>query len=80
MGWFPSLICKNYIFKYFMKTLEILYDAITYNFAFVNFSNAHAQTFALINGNSFYLLPKAETLVVVTLDCLLPEANRLFKG
>ena len=22
MGWFPSLICKNYIFKYFVKTIE----------------------------------------------------------
>ena len=22
MGWFPSLICKNYIFKNFVKTVE----------------------------------------------------------
>ena len=22
MGWFPSLICKNYIFKDFVKTIE----------------------------------------------------------
>ena len=22
MGWFPSLICKNYIFKDFVKTVE----------------------------------------------------------
>ena len=46
-----------------------------------NFFNAHAQTFVLFkwrNGNSFYLLRKAEILVVVTLDRLLPEANRIF--
>ena len=30
------------------------------------------------NGNSFYLLQKAEILVVITLDRLLPEANRIF--
>ena len=32
------------------------------------------------NGNSFYWLQKAEILVVVTLDCLLPETNRLLKN
>ena len=30
------------------------------------------------NGNSFYLLHKAEILVVVTLERLLPEATQLF--
>ena len=25
MGWFPSLICKNYIFKHFVKTVEATY-------------------------------------------------------
>ena len=97
MVWFPSLICKNYIFKYFVKTVK----ATSLKFCMVlklvtlhlkktiaqvkcaNFSNAHACTNLCSvkwrNGNSFYLLQKAEILVVVTLDRLLPEANWLFK-
>ena len=64
MDWFPSLICKNYIFKHFVKTVEAtslifctIIELITlhleYTFAqvkYANFSYAHAQTFVLLNG------------------------------
>ena len=64
MDWFPSLICKNYIFKYFVKTVEptslkfcVIIELITlhleYTIAqveYANFSYAHAQTFVLLNG------------------------------
>ena len=64
MDWFPSLICKNYIFKHFVKTVEptslkfcMIIELITlhleYTIAqvkYANFSFAHAQTFVLING------------------------------
>ena len=96
MGWFPSLICKNCIFKHSVKTAEatslkfcVILKLITLHLEqtiaqlkYANLSNAHVQTFVLLkqtNGNSFYLLQKAEILVVVTLDCLLPEINRLLK-
>ena len=96
MDWFLSLICKNYIFKYFVKTIEptslkfcMIIELITlhleYTIAqvkYANFSYAHAQTFRFVkwrNGNSFYWLQKAKILVVVTLDCLLPEPNRILK-
>ena len=89
MGWFPSLTCKNYIFKYFVKTVE----ATSLKFCTIlklvslhpkktiaqakctNVFNAHAQTFVLLNGE-------------MAIDCfrklkfwwslLLPEANPLF--
>ena len=64
MGWFPSLICKNYIFKLFVKTVEptslkfcTIIELITlhleYTIAqvkYAHFSSAHAQTFVLLNG------------------------------
>ena len=64
MDWFLSLICKNYIFKYFVKTIEpaslkfcMIIELISlhleYTIAHVkyaNFSYAHAQTFVLLNG------------------------------
>ena len=64
MDWFLSLICKNYIFKYFVKTVEptslkfcTIIELITlhleYTIAqvkYANFSYAHAQTFVLLNG------------------------------
>ena len=64
MGWFPSLICKNYIFKDFVKTIEatsLKFCAIlklqtlhpektTAQVKFAKCSNAHAQTFVLLNG------------------------------
>ena len=62
MGWFPSLICKNYIFKDFVKTVQatsvkfcVILKLITLHpekttaqVKFANFSNAHAQTFVLL--------------------------------
>ena len=64
MDWFLSLISKNYIFKYFVKTVEptslkfcTIIELITlhleYTIAqvkYANFSYAHAQTFVLLNG------------------------------
>ena len=64
MGLFPSLICKNYIFKNFVRTVEAtslkfctILKLITLNpekataqVKFAYFSNAHAQTFVLSNG------------------------------
>ena len=96
MDWFLSLICKNYIFKYFVKTIEptslkfcLIIELITlhleYTIAHVkyaNFSYAHAQTFVLLNGEMATVstgFRKLKYLVVVTLDCLLPEPNRLLK-
>ena len=59
MDWFPSLICKNYIFKHFVKTVEpmslkfcMIIELITLHLECIiaqvkysNFSHAHAQTF-----------------------------------
>ena len=64
MDWFPSLICKNYIFKHFVKTVEptslkfcMIIELITLHLEYTvaqvkyaNFSYAHAQTFILLNG------------------------------
>ena len=64
IDWFHSLICKNYIFKHFGKTVEpmslkfcTIIELITlhleYTIAqvkYANFSYAHAQTFSLLNG------------------------------
>ena len=62
MGWFPSLICKNYIFKYFCENCRnyslqfcTILKLVTLHLKkkiaqYVNFSNAHAQTFVLLNG------------------------------
>ena len=64
MDWFLSLICKNYIFKHFVKTVEptslkfcMIIEPIDlhleYTIAqvkYANFSYAHAQTFILLNG------------------------------
>ena len=64
MDWFLSLICKNYIFKYFVETIEptslkfcmiieLIILHLEYTIAHVkyaNFSYAHAQTFVLLNG------------------------------
>ena len=64
MDWFPSLICKNYIFKDFVKTvepttlkfctiIELRTLHLEYTIAqvkYANFSYAHAQTFVLLNG------------------------------
>ena len=64
MGWFPSLICKNYIFKYFVKTVEdtslkfcMILKLVSLHaekpipqVKCANFSNAHAETFVLLNG------------------------------
>ena len=91
MGLFPSLICKNYIFRYFVKTVK----ATSLKFCTGNSTSGEDNCASKIceffqcacanlcsvkrrNGNSFYLLQKAEILVVVTLDRLLPEANRTF--
>ena len=71
--------------------LDILYDTKTCNFTsgedncaskickFFQCACTNLCSVKLKNGNSFYLLQKAAILVVVTLDHLLPEANRLFK-
>ena len=64
MGWFPSLICKHYIFKYFVKTIEAtclkfctILKLVTLHpektiaqVKCANFSNTHAQIFVLLNG------------------------------
>ena len=64
MDWFPSLICKNYIFKHFVKSVEpmslkfcTIIELITLHLEYTtaqvkyaNFSYAHAQTFVLLNG------------------------------
>ena len=64
MGWFPSLIYKNYIFKDFVKAVEatslkfcmilklptLHLEKTTAQVKFANCSNAHAQTFVLLNG------------------------------
>ena len=64
MGWFPLSICKNYIFKYFVKTIEatclkfctilklvtLHLEKIIVQLKYANFSNAHAQIFVLLNG------------------------------
>ena len=64
MGWFSSLICKNYNFKDFVKTIEATSlkfcmilkhrtlhpKKTTAQVKFANCSNAHAQTFVLTNG------------------------------
>ena len=64
MDWFPSLICKNYIFKHFVKTveatslkfctiIELINLHLKYTIAqvkYANFSYAHVQTFVLLNG------------------------------
>ena len=64
MDWFLSLICKNYIFKHFVKTVEptslkscTIIELITLHLEYTtaqvkyaNFSYAHAQTFVLLNG------------------------------
>ena len=76
--------CRTYI-------PEILYDTKTGNFTsgvdncaceickFLQCACADLCFVKWRNGNSFYLRQKAEILVVVTLDCLLSEANRLLK-
>ena len=64
MDWFPSLICKNYIFKHFVKIVEptslkfcTIIELITLHLEhttaqvkYANFTYAHAQTFVLLNG------------------------------
>ena len=64
MDWFPSVICKNYIFNYFVKTvepmslrfctvIELIILHLEYTIAHVkyaNFSYAYAKTFVLLNG------------------------------
>ena len=64
MDWFLSLICKNYIFKHFVKTVEptslnfcTIIELISLHLEYTitqvkyaNFSYAHAQTFVLLNG------------------------------
>ena len=64
MDWFPSLICKNYIFKHLVKTVEptslkfcTIIELITlhleYTIAqvkYAHFTYAHAQTSVLLNG------------------------------
>ena len=64
MDWFPSLICKNYIFKRFVKTVQVtslklhtILKLVTLHLEQtiaqvknVNYSNAHAQTLVLLNG------------------------------
>ena len=76
--------CKSYI-------PEILYNNRTDNFT-SEVHNCASKIYKFLlcacadlhfvkwrNGNSFYWLQKAEILVVVTLDCLLPEPNRRLK-
>ena len=64
MDWFLSLTCKNYIFKYFVKTVEttslkfcMIIELITLHLEYIiaqvkyaNLSYAHAKTFVLLNG------------------------------
>ena len=61
MGWFSSLICKIYFFvkageatslKFCMilKLVTLHLEKTTAQVEYANFSNAHAQTFALLNG------------------------------
>ena len=63
-GLVPLIICKNYIFKYFVKTVEptslkfcTIIEVITLHLEYTivqveyaNFSYTHAQTFVLLNG------------------------------
>ena len=95
MDWFPSLICKNHIFKHFVKTLEptslkfcmiitLDFTSGVHNCAskickFLLCACADLCFVKWRNGNSFYWLQKPEILVVVTSDCLLREPNRLLK-
>ena len=64
MDWFPSLICINYIFKHFVKTVEptslkfctilelitLRLENTTAQVKYANFSYAHAQTFVSLKG------------------------------
>ena len=67
-GWFPSLVCKNYIFKHSVKTVEATFLKFCTTLKLVTLhlghtivqvkhanyaskiSNAHVQTFVLLNG------------------------------
>ena len=76
MGWFPSLICKDYIFKYFVKTVEAtslklctILKLVTLHLKktiaqvkCANFSNAHAQRFVLLNGEMAIVSTFSESL------------------
>ena len=74
MGWFPSLICKNYNLKDFVKTAEALkfcmivkivtlrLEKTTAPVKCVNFSNAKFANLCSVNwrnGNSFYFGPSS---------------------
>ena len=64
MDWFPSLICKNYIFKHFVKTVkptslkfctvvELMILHLEYTIVqvkYASFSYAHVQISVLLNG------------------------------
>ena len=64
MGCFPSLICRNYIFKYFVKTVKATSlkvcmilklvtlhpEKIIAQVKCANFFSAHAQIILLLNG------------------------------
>ena len=64
MGWFPFLVCKNYIFKRYVKTVEatplkfctvlklltLHLEQTIAQLKYTNCSSSHAQTFVLLNG------------------------------
>ena len=52
MDWFPSLICKNYIFKHvvIVKLITLHLECIIVRVKYSNALYAHAQTFFLFNG------------------------------
>ena len=71
MDWFPSLICKNYIFNHFVKTVQpaslkfcTILKLITLHLELTiaqvkcaNFFNVRAQTFVLSNGEMATVSP-----------------------
>ena len=80
MGWFPSLICKNYVFKHFVKTVEATslkfctkLKLVTLHLKqtiaqaeYANYSNAHAQIFVLLKANQAFTL-FFDCAIIVTL-------------
>ena len=68
----PLKVCT--ILKLVSLNLEQTIAQIQYT----NYSNGLCSV-KWRNGNGFYLFQKAKIFYVITLDCLLPETNRILK-
>ena len=65
-----------------LELITLHLECTTAQVKYANFSYGHCADLCFVkgrNGNSFYLLQKAEILVVVTSDRLLSEPNWLLK-